>query len=79
MSLRVYRPDEQGGLEPTPVEQRTWRSQLVSRRWRPAALENPELQPTSSRAGVLFWLGLAALTFVLIVVGYGIGFWGPFD
>ena len=24
---------------------------------------------------VLFWLGLAALTFILLVAGYGSGFW----
>ena len=76
MSLRLYRPTPDG-LEPNPVEQRTWRSRLVSRRWRPAALENPEFQPTSNRAAVLFWLGLATLTFVLILVGYGVGLWGP--
>jgi hypothetical protein len=24
---------------------------------------------------VLFWLGLGALTFILLVAGYGTGFW----
>ena len=76
MSLKLYRPTPTG-LEPSPVEQRTWRSRLVSRRWKPAALDNPELAPTSNRVAVLFWVGLAALTFVLLVVGYGSGFWGP--
>ncbi len=77
MSLKLYRPTPDGQLEPNPVEVRTWRSQLRSRRWRPPALENTELQPTSNRVAVLFWIGLAALTFVMLVVGYGIGFWGP--
>jgi hypothetical protein len=76
MSLRLYRPGPEG-LEPAPVEQRTWRSRLVSRRWRPAAMDNPELQQTSNRVAVIFWIGLAVLTFFLILVGYGIGFWGP--
>ena len=76
MSLKLYRPTPTG-LEPNPVEQRTWRSRLVSRRWKPAALDNPEMAPTSNRVAVLFWVGLAALTFVLLVVGYGVGFWGP--
>ena len=76
MSLKLYRPTPTG-LEPNPVEQRTWRSRLVSRRWKPAALDNHEMAPTSNRVAVLFWVGLAALTFVLLVVGYGVGFWGP--
>ena len=76
MSLKLYRPTPDG-LEPNPVEQRTWRSRLVSRRWKPGALNNTEMGPTSNRLAVLFWIGLATLTFVLIVVGYGTGFWGP--
>jgi len=74
MSLKLYRPGP-NGLEPNPAAQRTWRSRLVSRRWRPAALENPERNPTSSRMAVLFWAVLATLTFILLVVGYGTRFW----
>lgn len=76
MSLKLYRPTPRG-LEPNPVEHRTWRSRLVSRRWQPAALTNPEVAPTSNRLAVLFWVGLAALTFAILVVGYGVGVWGP--
>ena len=76
MSLKLYRPTPRG-LEPSSVEQRTWRSRLISRRWKPAQLANPELQPTSYRAAVLFWAGLAVLTFVALVIGYGLGIWGP--
>ena len=76
MSLKLYRPTP-NGLEPNPVEQRTWRSRLVSRRWKPAALDNPELAPTSYRMAVLFWAVLAVVTFVALLVGYGSGFWGP--
>ncbi|CAN5180131.1 hypothetical protein BH24CHL7_BH24CHL7_09160 [soil metagenome] len=76
MSMKLYRPGPQG-LEPNPVEVRNWRRRLRSRRWNPAPLENPELEPTSSRMAVAFWLGLAGLTFVLLIVGYGLGIWGP--
>jgi hypothetical protein len=75
VSLKLYRPTP-NGLEPNPVEQRTWRSRLGSRRWKPAALENPAQSPTSSRMAVMFWLVLAVATFVLLLVGYGTGFWG---
>jgi hypothetical protein len=74
MSLKLYRPGPQG-LEPNPAAQRTWRSRLVSRRWHPAALENPDFKPTSNRLAVLFWVVLATATFFLIFVGYGTGFW----
>ncbi len=74
MSLKLYRPTP-GGLEPAPVEQRTWRSRLRSRRWKAAKLANPEMQPTSSRLAVVFWIVLAALTFAIIFVGYGVGLW----
>jgi hypothetical protein len=76
MSLKLYRPTPDG-LEPNPVEQRTWRGRLVSRRWKPAQLANPEMRPTSNRVAVLFWVFLAAVTFVLLVAGYGLGIWGP--
>ncbi|MEP7158911.1 MAG: hypothetical protein ABI797_05755 [Chloroflexota bacterium] len=75
MSLKLYRPTPRG-LEPNPVEQRTWRSRLVSRRWKPGAISNPELASTSNRVAVLFWVALATITFVVLVVGYGTGFWG---
>lgn len=74
MSLKLYRPTP-NGLEPNPVEVRTWRSRLGSRRWKPAALDNPEQHATSSRMAVAFWLVLAVATFFLLLVGYGSGFW----
>lgn len=83
MSLQLHRPDGKGGLEIRPVTDQNWRNQLRSSRWGAALkggrlpdLANPEMNPTSSRASVLFWLGLGALTFLLVVVGYGTGFWG---
>jgi hypothetical protein len=74
MSLKLYRPSPDG-LEPNPVELRTWRSRLRSRRWKPAPLGNSEMAPTSARMAVAFWVTLAVLTFVLLVVGYGLGVW----
>ncbi|HEX5823067.1 MAG TPA: hypothetical protein VFY18_01290 [Candidatus Limnocylindrales bacterium] len=82
MSLQLHRPDGKGGIEPRPVRERDWRSSLRSARWglgrrhgRLPALANPEMNPTSTAMAVLFWLGLGALTFVLLVLGYGTGFW----
>ena len=83
MSLQLHRPDGEGGLEPTPAGDRDWQDQLRSPRWgaglrrkRLPALGNPEMNPTPAPTSVLFWLGLGALTFLVLVVGYGTGFWG---
>jgi hypothetical protein len=82
MSLQLHRPDGKGGLEPRPVVERDWRNQLSSTRWGAAldkgrlpGLTNPEMNPTSVRRSVAAWLGLAILTFVALVAGYGTGFW----
>jgi hypothetical protein len=82
MTLQLHRPDGEGGLEPEPPTDADWRTQLRSPRWGTAmrrdrlpALANPEMNPTSRFRSVLFWLGLALVTFVLLVVGYGTGFW----
>ena len=83
MSLQLHRPDGEGGLEPRPPADRDWRQQLRSERWgaglrrkRPPELKNPEMNPTPGPMSVMFWLGLGALTFIVLVVGYGTGFWG---
>jgi hypothetical protein len=83
MTLKLHRPDGEGGLEPEPVVEPNWRSQLRSPRWgsglrrgRLPELKNPEMNPTSVGMSILFWLGLAAATFVVLVLGYGTGFWG---
>jgi hypothetical protein len=81
MTLQLHRPDGKGGLVPTPPptgrggRREDWRKGLRSPRWRVAALRNPEMNPTSSRAAVAFWGGLAVLTFVLLLWGYGSHFW----
>ncbi|HET9613913.1 MAG TPA: hypothetical protein VFP22_03785 [Candidatus Limnocylindrales bacterium] len=82
MSLQLHRPDGRGNLEPRQVNDTNWRRQLTNPRWglgrrdgRLPELKNPEMNPTSTPLAVLSWLGLGALTFVLLVVGYGSGFW----
>jgi hypothetical protein len=83
MSLQLHRPDGEGGLEPrAAVEAGDWRTQLRSSRWgaslrggRLPRLANPEMNPTSAARSAVFWLSLALLTFVILVVGYGVGFW----
>jgi hypothetical protein len=83
MTLQLHRPDGSGGLVPTPPPGRgagrgrreDWRSGLRSPRWRAAALRNAEMNPTSRFAAVVFWAALAALTFGLLLWGYGSHFW----
>ena len=81
MSLQLHRPDQEGGLEPRPSEP-DWQAQLHSGRWgaglrrrRLPDLKNSEMNPTSRFMSVMFWLGLAVLTFALLTAGYGTGFW----
>ena len=82
MSLQLHRPDGKGGLEPRVVVDRDWRHQLRSRRWGAALrggrlpeLANPEMNPTTAARSIAFWLVLAAVTFGILIVGYGTGFW----
>lgn len=83
MSLQHYRPDGKGGLEPRTTSDQNWRNELRSPRWGAAlrggrlpALRNPEMNPTSGLRAIAFWLALAAITFLAVLVGYGTGFWG---
>ena len=82
MTLKLHEPDGEGGLQPRPTVDPDWRGQLQSPRWgsglgrkRLPDLKNPEMNPTSRLSSVLFWLSLGAATFVILVVGYGTGFW----
>ncbi len=82
MSLQLHRPDGKGGVEPRSVKDTNWRRGMHSRRWGSSRrdgqlpeLKNPEMNPTSTALAVLFWLGLGALTFVILVAGYGLKFW----
>jgi hypothetical protein len=83
VTLQLHRPDGKGGVEPRPVADRNWRNQLRSKRWGSSLrrdtlppLANTEMEPTPTPLAVLFWAGLGALTFVLLVAGYATGFWG---
>ena len=71
---RLYRPTADGGLEAAPPEG-DYREQLRSRRWNAAPLENPEVEKTDPRIVVGAIVGLAIVSFVILVVGYGVGFW----
>ena len=82
MSLQLHRPDERGVMQPEPGPAPDYRDQLRSPRWGLALrgeklpkIANPEMRPTSRIVAVGFWLGLAVATFVLLVLGYGVGFW----
>lgn len=82
MSLQLHKPDGKGGIEPRTVNEPNWRRQLRSPRWGAARrgdklpeLKNQEMNPTPTWLAVLAWVGLAALTFGLLLVGYGTGFW----
>ena len=75
MSLKLYRPTPDG-LEPGAVEKRDWRTSLRSRRWAPGAVTNPDVKKTTPLMAVLFFGALATATFVLLLLGYGSGFWG---
>jgi hypothetical protein len=82
MTLQLHRPDGKGGVEPVPANEPDWRHGMVSPRWglnrrkgELPAMRNPEMNPTSTALAVLFWVGLGALTFAVLVVGYATGFW----
>jgi hypothetical protein len=82
VSLQLHRPDGRGNLEPRGVSEPNWRHQLRSARWGASLrggqlpeLKNPEMNPTSTPMAIVFWLGLGAATFVVLVLGYGTGFW----
>jgi len=82
MTLQLHKPDGEGGLEPVTDPATDWRDQLQSSRWgtglrgdRLPKNSNPEMNPTTRFQSVLFWLGLGFVTFGILVLGYGIGFW----
>jgi hypothetical protein len=82
MTLKLHESDGEGGLQPRPAVDPDWRAELRSPRWgsglarkRLPDLKNPEMNPTSRLRSVLFWLSLGAATFVVLVAGYGTGFW----
>jgi len=72
----MYRPAAQGGLEPAPGAVADYRDQLRSQRWNAAPLENPEVEKTDPRIAVAAIVLFSAFTLVVLVAGYGSGFWG---
>jgi hypothetical protein len=74
VSLKLYRPGP-GGLEPSSAVNQDYRARLRSRRWGLPALRNPEARPVTAAGAIVLLGGLAALTFVILIAGYGIGFW----
>ena len=74
--VTMYRPSAEGGLEPVTSEVGDYRERLRSRRWGAAPLENPEVESTDPRIAVAFIVGLLAVTFIALVIGYASGFWG---
>jgi hypothetical protein len=80
MTLQLHRPEGNGGAlvpNPPPGKGRSedWRKSLGSSRWRVAPLRNSEMNPTSTMAAVGFWVALGGVTFVLLMLGLGSGFW----
>lgn len=82
MSLQLHKPDGKGGIEPRVVSGQNWRDQLRATRWGSGLpggampdMKNPEMNPTRTAVSIGFWLSLGLLTFVLLVLGYGTGFW----
>jgi hypothetical protein len=76
MTLQHYRPGQDGSLEPAAEVPEDYRTQLRSRRWNAAPLENPEVEATNPWIAVLAIAVVSAVTFVLLLIGYGSGFWG---
>jgi hypothetical protein len=76
MTLKHYRPSGDGTLQPTPDVPDDYRTRLQSRRWNAAPLENPEVHKTNAWIAVAYLAAISAVTFVVLVVGYGTGFWG---
>ena len=52
-----------------------WRATLRSPRWNAARLKNPEMNPTRRPVSVAYWIALGAITFAVLLAGYGSGFW----
>ena len=82
MTLQLHEPDDEGGLRPavatrprTGAPSCARRAGAATSKRRLPTLKNPEMNPTSRFRSVLFWAALGALTFGVLVVGYGIGFW----
>lgn len=72
----MYSPTAEGGLEASPRSTTDYRDKLRSRRWDAAPLENAEVEKTDPRIAVAAIVMISAFTLVVLVIGYGSGFWG---
>ena len=83
MSLQLHRPDERGVLKPEPAPAPDYREQLRSPRWGLALRRRAPAGASTTRrcarrrasCAVMFWVEPRRATFVLLVLGYGIGLW----
>jgi hypothetical protein len=75
MTLKLHRPDADGKLSPSPATADDYRTQLRSRRWDPAPLDQNEVDLPDKRLAVLGLVLLSGLTFAAIVAGYAVGLW----
>ena len=66
---------ERESARPAAAPTGDYRDQLRSRRWDAAPLRNPEVEKTDPRIAVAAILLLCVITLVVLVVGYGSGFW----
>ena len=76
MTLKLHRPDADGTLSPSPATADDYRTQLRSRRWDAAHLDQNEVDLPDKRLAVLGLVLLSLLTFGMIVVGYALEHWG---
>ncbi len=76
MTLKLHRPDADGKLAPSPATADDYRTQLRSRRWDPAPLDQNEVDLPDKRLAVVAIALMALLTFVVIVIGYALEHWG---
>jgi hypothetical protein len=65
----------QPGGTPARARHDDYRDALRSRRWDAAPLRNPEAEKTDPRIAVAFIVALCVLTLLILVLGYGSGFW----
>ena len=72
---RMFRASTDAGLEAGADQSGDYRDQLRSRRWDAAPLTNPEVEKTDPRVAVAAIVILGAITLLILVVGYGSGFW----
>ncbi len=75
MTLKLHRPDADGTLAPSPATADDYRTQLRSRRWDAAPLDQNEVDLPDKRLAVVAIALLALVTFLVIVIGYLLEHW----